>query len=124
MCYSQTLLLNNESHSTKSTCNINCPWSKTMTLGNNKVLQNIWKLQLVQNIVAWIINGASYMTYLTLLLCQLHWLLLCFKVQFKVVVITFKALQGVGLCYLKDCLFLKDSIRPIQLDWPHCRSII
>lgn len=37
---------------------------------------------------------AGYLTHVTHLLCGLHWLLVCFWIQFKVLVVTFKILHG------------------------------
>lgn len=42
------------------------------------------------------------------LLCELHWLLVCFQVQFKV----FEALHGMAPGYLRDCLI------PLELACP------
>lgn len=38
----------------------------------------------------------------TPLLCKLHWMPICFWVQFKVLVVTFKALHDIGPSYLRD----------------------
>lgn len=45
---------------------------------------------------------------------ELHWLPVCFRVQFKVLV-TFKALYGLGLGYLWDHLFPRVSTHPTRL---------
>lgn len=49
---------------------------------------------------------ASRAAYVTFLLHRLFWLLVCFWVQFKllVLVLTFKAIHGIGLDYLKSFL--------------------
>lgn len=46
------------------------------------------------------------MVPVTPLLCGLHLLLVCFQVQFKVLVITFKALHGMGPYDLRNRLIL------------------
>lgn len=48
------------------------------------------------------------------LLSELHWLLLCFWVQFKVLIWAFKVLQGTGLDYLRDCPSPFTSACPIR----------
>lgn len=42
--------------------------------------------------------------HVTPLLCELHWLSICFSVKLKVLVITFKAPHGMGPNYLRDHL--------------------
>lgn len=51
------------------------------------------KLQLGQNAVAQAIMCASSRTYVTPLLRELHWFPVCFEVQFKMLVLTCKALH-------------------------------
>lgn len=48
--------------------------------------------------------GAPKVAHLTPLLCKLHWLWVCFYVQFKVGFIAFKVLYGLGPGYLKNPL--------------------
>lgn len=77
-------------------------------------LKSIWKLQLVQNAAMRVVSSARYITHLTSLLCELHWLVMGFQVQFKMLAVTFKALHDLGLGYLRDCLFPKVSTHPTQ----------
>lgn len=39
-------------------------------------------------------KSATIMVYIVFLFYKLHWLLVCFQVQFKVLVLTFKSLHG------------------------------
>lgn len=48
--------------------------------------------------------GAKLFNSVESLLWQLHWLPICFQVLFKVLVLTFKAVHGLGPDYLRDCL--------------------
>ena len=66
----------------------------------------IRKLQLVQNAVARVLTGISYQSHITPVLRQLHWLPVEFRIRFKVLVLTFKALSGFGPAYLRDRLSL------------------
>lgn len=52
---------------------------------------NIWKMQLTQNV-------------LTQAICELYWLTIGFQIEFETVAIIYKALQGMGLGYMKDYL--------------------
>lgn len=64
--------------------------------------------------------SAPHFPYITALLCELHWLLVSFLVQFKVLVIPIRALNGMRPGYLHDCGYL-----PIlgQIGWVHSRSL-
>lgn len=59
-------------------------------------MEIIQTLQVAQNAAAQTVFGAPRMAQVTLLLWRLHWLPVCFLVQFKVLVIMFKALYGTG----------------------------
>lgn len=59
------------------------------------IKQLVWgkthKLQLMQNVAAWVILGTQTMAYVTFLLCKLHWVPVWFWVQFKVLVVIYKS---------------------------------
>ncbi|XP_058050467.1 uncharacterized protein LOC131203825 [Ahaetulla prasina] len=71
------------------------------------------RLQLVQNAAARVIEGATRGSHITPILRRLHWLPVVFRVHFKVLVTTFKALHGIGPGYLRDRLLL-----PHASHWP------
>ncbi|KAM6466454.1 uncharacterized protein PHA67_012250 [Liasis olivaceus] len=83
-------------------------------------LKSIRKLQLVQNAAVRAILGAPKMEHAPPLLRELlwvpelHWDLVCFWIQFKVLAITFKALHGMGPGYLRDHLTPITSTQPTQ----------
>ncbi|XP_058023146.1 uncharacterized protein LOC131190137 [Ahaetulla prasina] len=78
-------------------------------------LKSTRRLQLVQNAAARVIEGAVRSSHVTPILRRLHWLPVVFRVRFKVLVTTFKALHGLGPGYLRDRL-LPSSIsqRPVR----------
>lgn len=89
------------------------PWSSPIWVTTmHSTLTITWKLQLVQNIVAHMVMGAPGFAYVTPLLHEaLHiqrgTYERCpapFQVQFKVLLITFKALYDTGPGYMWDCL--------------------
>ncbi|KAF7252606.1 putative RNA-directed DNA polymerase from transposon BS [Varanus komodoensis] len=61
-------------------------------------------LQLVQNRAARLLTGTGRCSHITPVLHQLHWLPIEVRAQFKVLVMTYKALNGLGPGYLKECL--------------------
>ena len=67
-------------------------------------MKTVWKLQLVQRAAARLLTGVGYREHTTPLLKQLHWHPVCFRMQFKVLVITYKALYGSGPGFVKGCI--------------------
>lgn len=67
-------------------------------------LKTILNLQLVQNEAAQAVTGKPSYPHISPLLCELHWLLLSFWVQFKVLCITCESLHDIGPDYLRKHL--------------------
>uniref|UniRef100_A0A8D2L5S4 Reverse transcriptase domain-containing protein n=1 Tax=Varanus komodoensis TaxID=61221 RepID=A0A8D2L5S4_VARKO len=63
-------------------------------------LKTIRILQLVQNRAARLLTGTGHYVHMTPVLRQLHWLPIEVRVQFKVLFMTYKALNGLGPGYL------------------------
>lgn len=64
-----------------------------------------WKLQLVQNTMVRLLTGVRQYQHISPTLTTLQWLLVCFCIDFKVLMITFKDLHGLGPRYLSEPLF-------------------
>uniref|UniRef100_A0A669DHZ7 Reverse transcriptase domain-containing protein n=1 Tax=Oreochromis niloticus TaxID=8128 RepID=A0A669DHZ7_ORENI len=62
------------------------------------------RLQIVQNAAARLLTRTSKYSHVTPLLIQLHWLPVEFRVHFKILVLTFKALQGQAPAYIIELL--------------------
>ena len=78
-------------------------------------LKSTRRLQLVQNAAARVVMGTTRCARVTPLLRELHWLPVVFRVRFKVLVTTFKALHGIGPGYLRDRLLPPiASHRPVR----------
>ncbi|KAF7239262.1 WD repeat-containing protein 90 [Varanus komodoensis] len=67
-------------------------------------LKTVQILQLVQNRTARLLTGTGHYVHMTPVLRQLHWLPIEVRAQFKVLVMTYKALNGLGPGYLKERL--------------------
>ena len=65
-------------------------------------LKTVWKLQLVQNRAARLLTGNGQRDHIMPVLFQLHWLPVW--AQIKVLVLTFRALNGLGPGYVKERL--------------------
>ena len=60
------------------------------------------KLQRVQNAAAWLITGTAKFSHITLVLRTLHWLPIKQRVQFKMLILVFKAINGLPLNYISN----------------------
>ncbi|KAF7237995.1 Butyrophilin subfamily 1 member A1, partial [Varanus komodoensis] len=67
-------------------------------------LKMVWIFQMVQNRAARLLTGTGRYVHMTPVLRQLHWLPIEVWAQFKVLVITYKALNSLGPGYLKEHL--------------------
>ena len=78
------------------------------------------KLQLVQNAAAKIITKSKKFDHVTLLLRQLHWLLICKRITFKVLLLVYKSVNDMGPVYLRDLLiyYKREGLRhdPLSLE--------
>ncbi|KAF7237117.1 putative RNA-directed DNA polymerase from transposon BS [Varanus komodoensis] len=75
-------------------------------------LKTVRTLQLVQNRAARLLTGTGRYAHMTPVLRQLHWLPIEARAQFKVLVMTYKALIGLGPGYLNK------RLRPYMPDRP------
>ena len=65
------------------------------------------RLQRVQNAAARLVCKLSFGTHITPTLQQLHWLPVLFRVRFKILLLTFKAIHGLAPKYLVDLIHVK-----------------
>ncbi|XP_057690967.1 uncharacterized protein LOC130915167, partial [Corythoichthys intestinalis] len=61
-------------------------------------------LQLVQNAAARLLTGTNRREHITPVLQALHWLPVEFRIKFKILLLTFKTINGLGPSYLTDAL--------------------
>ena len=71
----------------------------------------IRKLQMVQNAVARLLTGGRKYHHISPTLARLHWLPIRFRIDFNVLMLTYKALNGLGPRYLVECLLPPISTR-------------
>ncbi|KAF4075788.1 hypothetical protein AMELA_G00222680 [Ameiurus melas] len=76
--------------------------------------RNINKLQLVQNAAARVLTRTRRYDHITPILSTLHWLPVKFRIKFKILLITYKALHGLAPQYLSDLLVLYDPPRLLR----------
>ena len=64
----------------------------------------ISRLQMVQNSAARLLTNTKKRDHITPILAALHWLPVSYRIDFKILLITFKALHGLAPSYIKDLL--------------------
>ena len=77
-------------------------------------LKTVRRLQLIQNRAARLVSGRATKEHITPILYNLHWLPVAAQAQFKVLVLTYKALNGLGPRYLKDRLLPYEPTRRLR----------
>ena len=87
-------------------------YSNSVLYGVNiKFLQ---KLQRVQNYAARVISKTRRRDHITPIIYSLHWLPICMRIKFKVLMICFKCLNGLAPAYLSDLLELYTPSRSLR----------
>uniref|UniRef100_H3AFR3 Reverse transcriptase domain-containing protein n=1 Tax=Latimeria chalumnae TaxID=7897 RepID=H3AFR3_LATCH len=77
-------------------------------------LKLIHRLQLIQNSAARVVKNVSRFDHITPVLRELHWLPVRWRITFKVLVLVFKALNGLGPDYLWHLLTPYVPARPLR----------
>lgn len=75
---------------------------------------NLDRLQLVQNAAASLLTGTTKFEHITPVLAELHWLPVKFRIDFKILLFIFKALQGQAPLYISELLSTYSAARPLR----------
>ncbi len=75
---------------------------------------NSWQLQLIQNAAARILTRTRKSEHITPVLRSLHWLPVTFRIDFKVLLLVYKSLNGLGPKYMSDMLTEYKPNRPLR----------
>ena len=76
--------------------------------------KSIDRLQLVQNAAARVLTKTRMREHITPVLASLHWLPVVFRIDFKILLLVYKALNGMAPLYLSDCLDNYVPGRPLR----------
>ncbi len=68
------------------------------------------RLQMVQNAAARLLTGVRKREHITPVLISLHWLPVRFRIDFKVLLLVFKCLNGLAPEYLSDLLSIHNPV--------------
>ena len=72
---------------------------------------HLLKPQRLQNAAARLISNVPRYSHITPVLCSLHWLPVKFRIDFKMLLFTFKAIYGHAPGYLIDLIAIKEQPR-------------
>ena len=81
---------------------------------NTTTKENVSKLQAVQNNAARLITLTQKQEHITPVLKSLHWLPVISRIDFKVLLLIYKSLNGLAPQYLKDLLFEYHPARELR----------
>ncbi len=90
--------------------------------------KTVRQLQLIQNTAARILTRTRTSEHITPVLRSLHWLHVTCRIDFKVLLLVYKSLNGIGSKYIADMLNEYKSNRPLrslgssQLEIPRTRT--
>ena len=80
--------------------------------GLNK--KSIRQLQLIQNAAARVLTNTRKLDHITPVLKSLHWLPVSQRIDFKILLLVYKALNGLGPKYIQDLLVPYEASRPLR----------
>lgn len=79
---------------------------------------NISELQLLQNSAACVLTKTREREHIRPTLKSLHWLPFCFRIDFKILLLVYKALKGLAPAYLSDLLLSYEVSRTLRSSGP------
>ena len=82
-------------------------WLVVWTLPNNQ----LHKLQRIQNAAVQLICYVGHFEHITPSLYRLHWLPINYRIQFKILLFVYKALNGIAPSYISELVELKPASR-------------
>lgn len=89
----------------------------------NAVKSSIRQLQLVQNAASRVLTNAKKVEHITPVLRSLHWLPVCQRIDFKILLVVYKALNGLRLKYISDLIVRYKTSRALRSSSTGLRSI-
>ena len=76
--------------------------------------KSIRQLQLIQNAAARVLTKTKKIDHITPVLRSLHWLPVSQRIDFKILLLVYKALNGLGPKYISDLLLHYEPSRPLR----------
>ena len=91
------------------------------------ISDHLTKLQRVQNAAARLITKTKKHDHITAVLIDLHWLPIKQRIEYKLLLLTFRSLHGLAASYITDLLIRYEPTRALRsadaqlLEVPRCR---
>ncbi len=76
--------------------------------------KSIIQLQLIQNTAARVVTNTKKMDHIPPVFKSLHWLPVSQRIDFKIILLVYEALNGLGLKYITDLLQNYEPFRPLR----------
>lgn len=76
--------------------------------------KSIRQLQLIQNAAARVLTNSRKMDHITPVLRSLHWLPVCQRIEFKILLLVYKSLKGLGPKYMSELLVGYEASRALR----------
>ena len=86
-------------------------------------LSALGRLQSVQNAAARLLSRSSKWSHITPILKTLHWLPVAYRIRFKILTLTYRALHGQTPAYVADLIHPYTSSRPLRSHRQHLLSV-
>ena len=80
------------------------------------------QLQRCQNYAARVVTLTRKFDHVTPVLYELHWLPIRYRIEFKIILLTYKCLNDIGPLYLKELVELKAYDHGYSFIWPTCNN--
>ena len=90
-----------------------------LDVDNQLPLNQIQRLQRVQNWAARLVDGTTKLGHATPLLIKLHWLLIVVRVEFKILLLVHRALTGHAPEYIRYCVNRCQPVRSLHYSECH-----
>ncbi len=87
-------------------------YCNSLYMGINQ--SSLARLQMVQNAATRLLSGVRKREHITPVLISLHWLPARFRIDFKVLLLVFKCLNGLASEYLSNLLSIHNPVRSLR----------
>ena len=74
----------------------------------------VFKLQRIQNVAARLVTGCARTDHISPVLKILHWLPIRYRIDFKILLLTYKCIHGLGPEYLSELISVKECGRSLR----------
>ena len=84
----------------------------------------IKRLQRVKNVAAQLLTGAKYREHITPVLRDLHWLPIARRMEYKILVLAFKAIHGTAPAYISKLIKIYEPTRSLRSSFDATKLVV